>query len=192
MDAFPLTRGETLDQHLAGDEDLALRAKADPAAFGELYVRHRQAVFSYLRARSGDDDEALELTAVTFERALIGIGRYASRGAGPRAWLFRIARNAAIDQARRRRPLTRAPISLSHPSAEPSPEEAAVSSDENRRIRELVARLPDLQRDAIAMRFGAGMTSREIGIALGKSEEATQKLLARAVTRLRETYRDHE
>ncbi len=75
-------------------------------------------------------------------------------------------------------------------SHEPSPEDVAVRSDERRRIRLLVADLPEVQRDALAMRFGAGLTARQIGLVIGKNEEATQKLISRALSRLREVTHD--
>ena len=81
-------------------EATALRARDDRTAFAALYVRHREAVYHYLRARCASDDHALELTAVTFERALAAMPRYSSRGGGVVAWLLRIARNAVIDEER--------------------------------------------------------------------------------------------
>ncbi|HET7030780.1 MAG TPA: sigma factor, partial [Candidatus Limnocylindrales bacterium] len=58
------------------DDDLAVGAGVDRDAFALLYERHRLAVFRYLRARTPSDDEAAELTAVTFEKALRSIARY--------------------------------------------------------------------------------------------------------------------
>jgi DNA-directed RNA polymerase specialized sigma24 family protein len=83
------------------DEELALAARSDPAAFGLLYDRHRLAVFRYLRTRTNSEDDAAELTAVVFARALMAMPRYRPAGGGFLAWLLRIARNAAIDAGRR-------------------------------------------------------------------------------------------
>ena len=172
-------------------EELALLSRTDAEAFGELYRRHRDAVYRYLRARCRDDDLAIELTAVTFEKALGSIGRYQTKGGGVLAWLLRIGRNAAADHERRQRPLVpQWRMNSDQPTLEPSPEETAVRSDERRRIRLLVADLPELQRDAVALRFGAGLTARQIGVVIGKSEEATQKLISRAIGRLREVAHD--
>jgi len=163
----------------------------DAEAFAELYRRHREAVFRYLRARCRDDDLALELTAVAFEKALRSIRRYRTKGGGVLAWLLRIARNAAADHERRQRPLVpQWRMNTDRPSLEDSPEEVAVRSDERRRLRLLVADLPEVQRDALALRFGAGLTAREIGVVIGKNEEATQKLISRAIARLREVVHD--
>jgi len=51
-----------------------------------------------------------------------------------------------------------------------------------------VAALPPDQRDAIVLRFAAGLTAREIGDVLGKSEAASQKLVSRWLTALKEAY----
>jgi RNA polymerase sigma-70 factor (ECF subfamily) len=87
---------------LERDEELAVAARSHTAAFGVLYERHRFAVFRYLRTRTPSEDDAAELTAVAFERALAAVPKYRPRGGGVLAWLLRIARNAAIDAGRGR------------------------------------------------------------------------------------------
>ena len=52
-----------------------------------------------------------------------------------------------------------------------------------------MAALPEAQRDAIVLRYAAGLTAHEIGSVINKSEAATQKLLTRALARLKESYR---
>ena len=60
---------------------------------------------------------------------------------------------------------------------------------DTRRSAVAVNRLPDVQREALALRYAAGLTAREIGAVIGKSEQATQKLLSRALATLREEHR---
>jgi RNA polymerase sigma-70 factor, ECF subfamily len=177
---------------IAEDDRLALGARSDTAAFAALYARHRDPVFRYLRSRSRNDDDALDLTAVTFERALGAIGRYRPSGAGFAAWVLRIARNASIDHDRRMRarPALVRLADVDAQSAHDDLEATAIASDEKRRLRELVRALPEAQRDALALRYSAGLTAREIGAVIGKGEEATQKLITRAVAELKEAYRD--
>jgi RNA polymerase sigma-70 factor (ECF subfamily) len=175
---------------VAEDERLALEARSSPPAFATLYGRHRESVFRYLRARCANDDDALDLTAVTFERALTAIHKYRPLGAGFSAWLLRIARNAAIDQSRRRRARP-APASLESAERQPAPDDpeaAAIASDDHRHLRELVRALPEPQRDALALRYSAGLTARQIGAVIGKSEDAAQKLITRALSDLKEAY----
>jgi RNA polymerase sigma-70 factor (ECF subfamily) len=175
----------------ARDEELALAARSDADAFGVLYERHRLAVFRYLRTRTPTEDDAAELTAVAFERALQAIPRYRSTGGGIVAWLLRIARNAAIDAGRRASvvPLD-AGLVASDPDA--SPEASALQRERVTTLAKALDRLPATQRDALALRYAGDLTARQIGEVIGKSEAATQKLISRALDTLREDYRhDH-
>jgi RNA polymerase sigma-70 factor (ECF subfamily) len=183
-----------LQPALAEDERLALGARSNATAFATLYGRHRDSVFRYLRARCTNDDDALDLTAVTFERALVAIPKYRPLGGGFAAWLLRIARNAAIDHSRRQRvrPAAAALAEAERQPARDDPEAVAIAADENRRLRALVRALPEPQRDALALRYSAGLTARQIGAVIGKSEEATQKLITRALSDLKEAYRNEQ
>jgi RNA polymerase sigma-70 factor (ECF subfamily) len=173
---------------LERDEELALEARSDPGAFGVLYQRHRLAVFRYLRTRTASEDDAAELTAITFERALAAMPRYRSSGGGVLAWLLRIARNAAIDASRR---TSAVPIVVDavDERAASSPEAAVLDSEARSTLADAVNRLPQVQREALALRYAAGLTAREIGAVLGKTEYATQKLMSRALATLREEHR---
>jgi RNA polymerase sigma-70 factor (ECF subfamily) len=185
---------ETLERSTAvddrgHDEAIVVAARADPSAFRLLYERHWASVYRYLRARTGRDAEAADLAASTFERALLGLHRYRSEPSGFRAWLMRIARNAAIDASRRSHRTE--PIEASDMSglAQAGPEGSVLAAERSQELRRAVAALPEAQRDAVVLRYAAGLTAREIGSVIGKSEAATQKLLTRALARLKETYR---
>jgi len=173
---------------LERDEELALEARSDPRAFGVLYQRHRLAVFRYLRTRTASEDDAAELTAIAFERALTAMPRYRSSGGGVLAWLLRIARNAAVDAGRRTSTVPM-PTDVLDERTSGSPETAVLDAERHAALAEAVNRLPDVQREALALRYTAGLTAREIGAVIGKSEQATQKLLSRAIVALREEYR---
>ena len=60
------------------------------------------------------------------------------------------------------------------------------ATDERREIVDAVSSLPDVQRDAVWLRYASGLNAREIGHVLGKSEEAIQKQIQRALGTLRE------
>ena len=170
------------------DEELALAARTDPAAFGLLYARHRLAVFRYLRSRTSSEDHAAELTAVTFERALKAMPRYRPSGGGFLAWLLRIARNAAIDAGRR---ASAVPLETDLADERPSnaPEEAILARETRATLTAALNRLPEVQREAIVLRYAARLTAGEIGEVLGKTDQATQKLISRALETIRESYR---
>jgi RNA polymerase sigma-70 factor (ECF subfamily) len=173
------------------DDRLAIEARTDAEAFAPLYERHLQRVYRYLRARGANEDDAAELAALTFERALTHIDRYQPGGPGFAPWLLRIARNAFVDSVRRQSHGEldlNAAAGLMAPGQ--SPEEAVIAAEESRWIASLVARLPEAQRDALALRFAGGLTSREIAQVIGKSEAATKKLLTRSIVTLKEASRN--
>jgi RNA polymerase sigma-70 factor (ECF subfamily) len=176
-----------------GDDVLVEVARHDPRAFEALYLRHRTSVYRYLRARVGDDDDAADLTAAKFERALGALRGYRPAGAGFAAWLLRIARNAAIDAERRRGRRRLLPLDAGLEVPGDAGADAGLAAAEARAdlLRRLDA-LPELQRDALVLRYGSRLTAGEIGAVIGKSEAATQKLLTRALRALKEAYRDHE
>lgn len=158
--------------------------RLDPAQFGTLYEQHRLSVYRYLRARTRTGDDALDLTALTFERAFANARKFRRRDGGVHAWLLRIARNAAIDAGRRHRATT------GMGDADVQLNRAAIEGDrvaqERMETLDLVHRLPMDQRDALLLRFAAGLTAREIGIVIGKREAAVQKQIERGLAALRE------
>ena len=163
--------------------------RLDAAAFGLLYENHRLPVFRYLRARTRTEDEALDLAGVTFERAFSNLARFRRRDGGVQAWLFRIARNTAIDAHRRQR----STVDLAGADAQLG--RLAVEADrlhnESTEIRDLVSRLPHDQGEALLLRYAGGLTAKEIGVVIGKREGAVQKQIERALAALREAFDDH-
>jgi len=165
-----------------GDAELAHAATEDRAAFAAIYERHRTPVYRYLRARTASDADAQDLTATTFERAMGAIHRFQPVGGGMIAWLIRIARNAHSDALRQQR---RRGTELGSDAAVP----AIDSADDTVILRSLIDGLPETQREAIQLRFAAGLTAREIGGVLGISQAAAQKHVERGVQALKEAYR---
>ena len=158
---------------------------SDVDGFARAYERYRLPVYRYLRARGASDEDALDLTAATFERAFAARRAFRPRDGGLGAWLFRIARNAAIDAHRRRRP----DGSLTEGDALGFAIAADHVERERREVVDAVASLPDVQRDAIWLRYASGLSARQIGHVLGKSEEAIQKQIQGALDALREALR---
>ncbi len=168
------------------DDDLVAAARRDLRAFGILYERHMPRVYDYLRARGATPEDAADLTAMTFERAMTHLDTYRTDRSGVLPWLLRIARNAWVDQHRRQR-IRLLPILAAQRMSDPrpGPDDQLVTSEQNRWVRSLVASLPEPTRDAIALRYAAGLTSAEIAPIIGKSEDATRKLLGRAIQTIR-------
>lgn len=176
---------------VSGD-DLVREALANRTAFEAIYLRYRDAVFGYVRSQTRSAEDAADLTALTFERALERLSSFRGEGAGLSAWLFRIARNLAADYARRRRPV-RPLWSLTareEPNTTITPEAEVLRRESARRLAAQLNELPPIARECLVLRYAAGLSAREIAAVIGRSEAATQKQLSRALARLKEVYRD--
>jgi RNA polymerase sigma-70 factor, ECF subfamily len=178
-----------------GEHDLPAlvrAAQAHPSAFSPLYAEYHARIFRYLRLRVPDDDEAADLTQQVFLQALDALPRYDERGLPFAAWLFRIARNAAIDAQRKRRQtvdIDLLPEALLR-SDDGDPEAEALRQERLERLRALLGQLDAEQRELLALRFAAGLTSREIAAIVDKREAAVKRQLSRLIQKLREQYGD--
>ena len=156
------------------------------SALERLYATHRDSVVRYLRATTRSEDDAFELAAVVFERAFGELRRRPDLELGL-PWLLRTARNAAIDLSRRRRVRELAGRVLRPASSiDSGPEARYLARERAARLRAALQTLPAATRDAIALRYGLGLSAREIGDVIGRGEAATQKLISRGLARLRE------
>lgn len=169
---------------------LAATEGTHEAVAERLYLDHREAVFRYLRAMTGDEEAALDLTAETFERAFRQLSKH-EVGIG---WLIRTARNAAIDHGRHSKSDHKARERLAAEAASArssvGPDGLSIQAERARRVLSAVAQLPPPQREAIALRYSRDLTVREVAALIGKNESATQKLLGRGLARLKEMLDD--
>ena len=165
-------------------------ALTDPGAFEALYHRYRDHVHGYLRMRTASEEDAADLLQHVFVRVLDTLPRYQARRGTFAAWLFRIARNAAIDFHRRRR-VTIAwdlvPLAL-HPSTEETAEARVLRQEDRARLAALIRALDPLKRDVLTLRFVGRLTVPEIAVVIGKREDATRKPLTRTLQTLKERY----
>jgi RNA polymerase sigma factor (sigma-70 family) len=155
------------------------------AAFDELYRASRDDVYAYVAGLLRDSSAAEEVTATAFERAFRRRRRFDPRRGTARAWLFGIARNAALDELRRRRrqaELVREPedplSAVGTDEAEASIRRAALAT--------AISALNGRERELISLKFFAGLSNAEIASVLGVSESNAGTRLHRVVTKLRE------
>jgi RNA polymerase sigma-70 factor (ECF subfamily) len=153
------------------------------AAFEELYRSSRDDVYSYVAGLLRDRAAAEDVTAAAFERAYRKRSRFDPRRGTRRAWLFGIARNAALDELRRRKRLTEL---VDEPADEtPAPDEAADVGLRRAALRTALARLTPRERELVALKFFAGLSNAEIAGVLGVSESNVGTRLHRTVEKLR-------
>ena len=169
------------------DPDLAdvRAAQTDPAAFGELYRRYLDRVYGYCFYLLGDHHDAEDATERTFLAALGAVARFRDEGASFRSWLFRIAHNQVANalRARSRRRTSRLDL-VPEPVGAPDPADGVSAADDARRVRQALASLADDRRQVVVLRFVDGLSAREIGTVLGRSEGAVRVLQHRALREL--------
>lgn len=143
-----------------------------------------------------DRSLAEEVTAQAFERAYRKRASFDSRRGDPRAWLFRIARNAAVDELRRGRRELALDLTAESAAAAGRGESATasgVSGDEPIDRVYVAAALRTLaprERELVALKFFAGMTNVEIARVVSQSESNVGSRLYRAIKSLREALDD--
>jgi RNA polymerase sigma factor (sigma-70 family) len=156
--------------------------------FDALYRAARDDVFAYVATLLHDRSAAEDVTALAFERAYRRRGKYDSRRGSARAWLFGIARNAALDELRRRK--RSAALAADPPAEEPAPEEEADLALRRTAVRTALAALPPRDRELIALKFHAGLDNSEMAAVLGVSVTNAGTRLHRVLTKLREALDD--
>jgi RNA polymerase sigma-70 factor (ECF subfamily) len=146
-------------------------------------------VYRYLFFKVGDSALAEDMTADTFERAWRDRHRYRAERGEWGMWVLGIARHVAVDFLRRRR--ADLPIDCAEGDNEDRPtEENAHRRAEVARMAKLLSELPGRDRDMVGLKYGAGMTNREIARLTGLSETNVGTIIYRAVARLRRQWEE--
>lgn len=151
-------------------------------SFDALYREAAADVHAYAWSLLRDQAAAEDVTALAFERAYRRRGRYDPRRGTARAWLFAIARNAALDELRRRKRTTALQFD---PAAEDEPEAQEPAPERRATVAAALAALDARERELVALKFHAGLGNAEIGALLGISETNAGTKVHRAVTKLR-------
>jgi len=148
-------------------------------------------VYNFFLYRLADSGLAEDLTATTFERAWRGRDRFQPDRAEPVTWLLGIARNVWREHLRQQhRAQSLSLETVEHLPAESDLERQLQARAERERLRALLARLPEREQDLIALKYGAGLTNRQIAAMTGLSESNVGTILHRTVRKLRKQWED--
>ena len=156
--------------------------------FEQLHRTTRDDVFAYVATLLHDRSAAEDVTALAFERAFRKRKSFDSRRGSERAWLFGIARHAALDELRRGK--RSAPLVSEPEAVSPSPDEELERTLRRAAVRTALGALPARERELIALKFHAGLDNAEIADVLGVSVTNAGTRLHRALTKLREILDD--
>jgi RNA polymerase sigma-70 factor (ECF subfamily) len=174
----------TLDEDAI--ERLVQEARAGDAwAFGLLFDHYHLPVYRYIASRVQRPSDAEDLTQLVFVKALEALPRYEARGIPFGGWLFRLARNTVIDHVRTRHEHVDLDSAAGHAGQEAGPDEVTVTRQELDEVAAALEALTDEQREAIGLRFFAGLSAREAAAVMGKQEGTIRGLQFRAIAALR-------
>lgn len=178
------------DYESADDAQLVAWAKADREAFGALYTRYVDKIYSYVYYRTGNHHDAEDLTSRVFFRALGHIGSYTDRGVPFSAWLYRIAHNLVANWHRdhRRSQVIALEETLTGGSLADAPEIATESQEERARLLETIRQLPAERQQLLILKFVERLSNAEIGAVMERTEGAIKSLYHRTLLSLRSAF----
>lgn len=188
--------GNATRMESAREQALVAGARADAAAFGELYDFYLPRIYGFIARRVEDRAVAEDLTATTFERALGAVRRDDFRNASFGGFLYRVASNAIVDHVRRARRTVPLGVRASdldqdgdRDAAEQLGDDAAAraftAAIDRDALRRAMARVSGTHRQVILLRYFDGLEPAELAAALGCSRQTLAVKVHRALRALR-------
>ena len=174
--------------HEESDSALIARAKKDPETFGLLYERYVGRIYNYIYYRTGNHQDAEDLTARTFYRAMKHISRYVDRGAPFSAYLYRIAHNVVANWHRdnsRRQIISLDELAVGAFRRD-EPASLTEEYEEQALLLQAIRRLPPERQQLLILKFVEQMRNAEIAEVMGRTEGAVKSLYHRTLVALRE------
>jgi RNA polymerase sigma-70 factor, ECF subfamily len=170
------------------DSELVVLAKTSTDAFGVLYERYVEKIYKYIHYRTGNHQDAEDLTSAVFHRAMAHIENYTERGVPFQAWLYRIAHNLVANwhRDRGRRKIIALDDFIGGGLQFDAPDAAAEDKEERRMLLNAITRLPEDRQQLLLLKFVSDLSNAEVGIILDRTEGAIKSLYHRTLLALRE------
>lgn len=172
------------------EAELVERAKLDIQEFAPLYERNVDRIYRYIYRRVGDHQAAEDLTAQTFQQAIAALPGYEWRGVPFSAWLFRISGNLIIRYRRvHNREVTMEHVEriVDERGAFDDPLDAILQKSRRDLLYKAMECLSADQRRALILKYSNGLTNREVGERMNRTEGGVKQLVHRAMIVLRQT-----
>jgi RNA polymerase sigma-70 factor (ECF subfamily) len=168
------------------DAQLVAQAKhGDEDAFGELYRRYADSIYRYALSRGLPPANAEDVVSTVFLRAYQSLPRYRERGWPFSAYLYRIARNALIDEYRKDRHEASGEQPLERTEPEAEVDDQVARRVQLTAVRHALAGLPEDYQEVIRLRLLLELPTATVAEWMGRNEGAVRVLLHRALQALR-------
>lgn len=156
-------------------------------SFGELYDQFLEPIYRYIYLRVSSVEIAEDLAGEVFFKALRSLKKYKKRKNLPfSAWLFRIAKNILIDHYRKHMVVDEIPETIPDESDSADSKKETSLGIEKKRMLKAIQELPEMQSQAIVLKYFSDLSNPEIAQILEKSETAVRILQSRGLKKLRE------
>jgi RNA polymerase sigma factor (sigma-70 family) len=176
--------------HLSDEALVALVARSDDEALGELYDRYSQVAYGLARRILRDTALAEDAVQDAFLAVWRTAGRFVPERAQARTWLLTIVHRRAVDLVRREERRRAEPLAGPPGERAAEPSEEAWRSLERERVRDAMAKLPDQQREALELAYYGGFTQSELAERLGEPLGTIKSRMFNGLARLRELLGD--
>jgi RNA polymerase sigma-70 factor (ECF subfamily) len=178
-----MTTPDRTQSHLREDGNLAAQAQNDISVFGQLYERYIDRIFAYCMVRTGNRQDAQDITSEVFLAAIENIKHYDSRRSFI-AWLFGIAHHKVVDYYRHKPYTTSLETVMNIAEPGESTEKKAEQHIQFQVAAQAIKTLNPDQAEAVTLRIFAELSTSEVSLVMGKSEAAVKMLVYRAVENL--------
>jgi RNA polymerase sigma-70 factor (ECF subfamily) len=202
MDSAHGTLSRPTDEGVLTRQEAELARKAaagDGAAFATLYDRYEQRIFNYCNRLLSSQDDAADATQDAFVKVLQRLPKLQDRELNFSAYLYTAARNASYDMIGRRKRAeptediaemaAGGAVGMETAALELDPERNAMLSAQQADVRSANARLPERQREVLALRELQEMSYDEIAEVMGMNRNSVAQLISRARIKLRDELR---
>jgi RNA polymerase sigma-70 factor (ECF subfamily) len=153
--------------------------------FEQLYEEHAEPLLGFLIYRTGDRALAEEILADTFERVLRSRSRFNPKRGGAKTWIYSIALNRLRDLIRKREAEERA-LDRSEAGAPRAAADDTDRVDERSSVAAALAQLDEIEREAVALRYGSDLSVAEVATTLGVKVSTAEGRIYRGLRNLRD------
>jgi RNA polymerase sigma-70 factor (ECF subfamily) len=167
------------------EAELIKASKKDPARFAPLYERYHEPIFRFIYQRMDDKDQAFDLTAQVFLKALSGLHRYEEKGVPFASWLYRIARNEVYQLFKERKAKRTLNVETVQIAEIISKIDEQNSEEQHQLLLQAIKDLPEDDLQLIEMRFFESKPFKEIGEILAITENNAKVKLYRVLDRMK-------
>ncbi len=149
--------------------------------FNQLFDTYYPAIYRYVYFRVGHREDAEDVVAATFEKAMRAFQKQPMSLESAKPWLYRIATNAVTDHCRRGKlrstqELEEATVVIDN--------QLEVKVDQNlqlEKIQILLKQLPNRQQELMLLRYEAELSNKEIAELIGITEKSVSSQLSKAI-----------